>query len=572
MSALFNRSTAGTDRLPRLWLWAAVVVGAAALLLLQSMTTFTSDDYYYAAFWRDGLSGFLSRNWEHFLSRNGRVLVHMAAESILALGPWAFALCSTGSLAAALLLFLDYQMDRRPTRTQVLWALAAYFTALLWVDFRVMKGWFLCVVDMANYILPLAIIGLFLACLVRIPGRAGGAAALCFAFLAGATTEQAGAMALGLALLHVLYCRLAGNRWDRRALACLPLVLAGLMTVFASPATRDRVGAEFSVTGVLSSFVQYANSFSAPGLSLNILVLFCVLSGLLPLTGRAPKGLLAGLPVGAVLALGFLLPPNPRWNTVTTLWFFLYLLWAAALLIFRSPHARSGFLLLAGLGSAAAALLSRSCSIRVTTPLILLLLLCAVYFLTLLIPAPGRRSAAALFLAVSAALFLLAPVFSGMGANCVVRQQNRAAVEKARVTGVLDYSDYRAAYCLQPLFSNEIITSQFLNYHQLPGVKVNSHYHPGPSIQLAGQQEQFLLWNGQQYLPLSAVTAHCGGQLTLVADNYFVIRLNGVDCVYQGPHFWIRRHAAGTAEDLLSYNNRTYISTCALEEIFGLTF
>ena len=158
MSALFNRSTAGTDRLPRLWLWAAVVVGAAALLLLQSMTTFTSDDYYYAAFWRDGLSGFLSRNWEHFLSRNGRVLVHMAAESILALGPWAFALCCTGSLAAALLLFLDYQMDRRPTRTQVLWALAAYFTALLWVDFRVMKGWFLCVVDMANYILPLAII------------------------------------------------------------------------------------------------------------------------------------------------------------------------------------------------------------------------------------------------------------------------------------------------------------------------------------------------------------------------------------------------------------------------------
>lgn len=74
-------------------------------------------------------------------------------------------------------------------------------------------------------------------------------------------------------------------------------------------------------------------------------------------------------------------------------------------------------------------------------------------------------------------------------------------------------------------------------------------------------------------IPLwSAVTAHCGGQLTLVADNYFVIRLNGVDCVYQGPHFWIRRHAAGTAEDLLSYNNRTYISTRALEEIFGLTF
>ena len=83
----------GNGERARAWLYLflfTAFISAGVLFVLQGMTTYTSDDYYYALFWRDGLGGFISQNIEHFYVRNGRVMVHLLAETLLAGGMWVF--------------------------------------------------------------------------------------------------------------------------------------------------------------------------------------------------------------------------------------------------------------------------------------------------------------------------------------------------------------------------------------------------------------------------------------------------------------------------------------------------
>jgi hypothetical protein len=98
---------------------------------MQGLTTYTSDDYYYACFWQDGPAAFLRRNLEHFRSRNGRVLVHMLAESWLAVGMGGYALCSTAVLWGILLLFLRYQRNGRRYNREAQAAAAALFFLII---------------------------------------------------------------------------------------------------------------------------------------------------------------------------------------------------------------------------------------------------------------------------------------------------------------------------------------------------------------------------------------------------------------------------------------------------------
>ena len=62
------------------------LAAAVMLFFMQARATYLYDDYYYSLFLRDGLSGFWTQNVNHYLVRNGRVLVHMAAELLLAAG------------------------------------------------------------------------------------------------------------------------------------------------------------------------------------------------------------------------------------------------------------------------------------------------------------------------------------------------------------------------------------------------------------------------------------------------------------------------------------------------------
>lgn len=551
------------------------LAAAVLLILLQRATTFTSDDYYYAIFWQNGLPGFLRRTAGHFFSRNGRVLVHILTSTFAAMDLTVYAVFCTAMLGAIFALLFRYQHDGAPVPRDS-WALgcAAFFLCLLTTDYRVMRGWFLCVADAFNYIFPLLMISLLLLCLDAAPRTPAGTAVVLFtALLAGATTEQGGSMAFGLVGLTVLRHWFTDRRLDRRALWALCAVLLGLATIFLSPATRQRAAAEFSLPLLMNSFVQYANSLAAPGLSLRAMVLLCFVMGLLPLTGRAPKPLFAGLPVGALLAAGWLRPLSVEWNTGVCAVFFCYLLASAAALIFRSAYARSGFLLLAGLASAGMVMLSRSCSIRVSTPLLLLMLLCAVYFAVQLytsLAGEGRTVPAALALTalLAAAMFLQLPVFQGVLGNYAVLRANERAVEEARVTGVLEYQDYNSCYCLQDLFSNEIISSMFLGFYRLPPeTQVVSTYIPIDTIPLLGKEEPVILHSGMACIPLEMLVCHNGGSFEVITDNFLRIRTGGWTILYRAPAFYSQDGVVKAEGRVFLYRDYYYIDAALAREL-----
>lgn len=558
----------GKERDWKILLFLGVAAAAAVLLiLLQRATTYTSDDYYYAMFWRDGLWGFIRKNGGQFLQRNGRVLVHMLASTFLAMDLTVYALFCTAMLGAVFLLLFRYQHGDGPVSRRC-WAagLAVFFLCLLAVDYRVMKSWFLCVADAFNYIYPLLMIAVFLVCLDRAPeGRFGTAALLLSAFLAGATTEQGGVMAVGLVLLTLLEQWFTEKRADRRRLWVLCAAVLGLLSIFASPGTRSRAAAEFSFSVLRHSYVQYANSLAAPGLSLRTMVFLSCAMGLLPLTKRAPKVLYAGLPLGALLAAGFFRPLSVDWNTGVCTAFFCYLLVSAAALIFFSPCRRSGFLLLAGMASAALVMLSRSCSVRVTTPLVLLMVVCGAFFLAQLYACLGGalQAAAAPVLAAVFALtvFLQVPAFRGVRSNYEILKENAAAAEEARITGVLEYRDYDPSYCLQDLFTNWLISSFFLSYYQLPPeTQVVPTYQEAPSLNLDGWEAPMVLHDGRYFLPMEELVYHNGGSSEGISDAFLRMKADGHTILYHAPMVYRDGTALDASREVFMYQDYYYIS------------
>lgn len=540
---------------------------AVLLILLQRATTFTSDDYYYALFWRDGLWGFIRKNGGHFLRRNGRVLVHMLASTFLGMDLTVYALFCTAMLGGVFALLFWYQHGDAPVPRGG-WAagLAVFFLCLLAADYRVMKSWFLCVADAFNYIYPLLMIALFLVCLDRAPaGRLGTAALLLSAFLAGATTEQGGVMASGLAGLVILEQWFTEKRLDRRRLWALCGAVLGLLTIFVSPATLSRTAAEFSFSALGRSYLQYTNSLAAPGLSLRTMVFLSLAMGLFPLTKRAPRVLYAGLPLGALLAAGFLLPLSVDWNTGVCTAFFCYLLVSAAALVFFSPCRRSGFLLLAGMASAALVMFSRSCSVRVTTPLVLLMAVCGTFFLAQLYAGLGRalQAAAAPALAAVFALtvFLQVPLFRGVWSNYAILKENAAAAEEARTTGVLEYRDYNPSYCLQDLFTNGPVSSFFMSYYRLPPeTQVVSTYQEAPPRNPDGWQIPTVIHDGRYFVPMEELVQRGGGSSEGISDLFLRMKADGHTILYHAPAIYRDGAVFDASQDVFMYQDYYYIS------------
>ena len=365
---------------------------ATAILLfaLQAMTTFTFDDYYYSQFWREGFSRFAEMNVYHYLTRNGRVLVHLVAETFLASDTAFYGLCNTLILSGISLLFFRFSNhDQKDGSQKYLSALTIFCLLVLGTNYRVLKSWIFCIADSANYLFPFLLIGLLMYLMDR-PRRASLLLYIC-AFLCGATTELCGSMAFILVLLYGLHRFWKEKRINWQTLVVLICICAGIITIFLSPATLQRVGEEFSFKRLATSFVQYANSFAAPGTSLKNLILLCVLMGVQPAICRANKIMYSGLPVGSLLAASYFIPRSVIWTAICCLVFFAYVLICSAVMLCSEKHCRCAFMLLAGLCSSGIVMLSKSCSIRVTTPFLLMVILCSTHYIIQIFSRLGEK-------------------------------------------------------------------------------------------------------------------------------------------------------------------------------------
>lgn len=523
----------------------AAALGTLMLLLMQGMTTYTYDDYYYSLFFKEGVSGFLTGNIQHYLVRNGRVLVHLAAELLLRFGSWGYALGNTAVMVGCFALGLRYlDGDRKQDR---LLMLAGALVLVLLGNIRVFRSWFLCPADAANYTLPLVAI----FCLLLALNRGKAVWAMLLALVCGATTELCSMMAFAAVALELLRERFRKGRWDRMRILCLGCILLGLSTILLSPATRDRVAGEFSLARVGVGFLRYANSIAAPGSSLLLLTVTAPVLALgLP---RGCKLTWAAVPMTALLASGYVLPRSTRFTAAVFGVYCLYVLVLAGAMILTDRERRCGYVLLSGLGSAAIMTLSASGSVRVTIPFVICIIVTAAHLLPELKNLNLRGILAA---ALSVVLLLQVPTVVGIARNYRVLLSNNQTLAQTPAT----YTDYDPRYCTQQVFMSRDHQRVHLQYLELEEAEIRYNYSFGPEITLGDRTVSTLRYRDKVYIPLRAAVEARGGTVDLISDSFLEIWVDDRCWLYQAPMLHGPEGSRDVNWDFVSVENQYYIA------------
>lgn len=447
---------------------AALAAPLAALVFLALITTLSADDYWYSTFFRNGLGGYLALMKEHYLTFNGRMLVHFFAQVTLALGNWAFAPICGGLTAVIPLLSAKAGEKQAPA----LLAAALFCGALLLLPRSYFATAYLWTSAFFNYVFPTAMLVAELFLLDRFARRkarpAAAALLVVYAFLCGATTEQAGAVAVGLALCLVVEA-LAFRR-ERRALwlglGCAGASLLGLLTVFLSPATLARARLEVGASTLDKLWIglqREAYLFLGDlRVCLLLSALFLAAAFFLWRQNRRKFSVLCDV-AALVPPLAHFLPADGRAPALLLL--LLALLACAAALFFLSADKLSACLILGGLGSAAVMLFTNSIAPRTMLPALIFFLAAAARMGAAALedlPLPACLAAGAVTLA---ALVSILPQFPGYLYNYRVEQENMAYIREAKTTGVLYCNvDYLPDYTHTKMSFDGYFYNTFLAY------------------------------------------------------------------------------------------------------------
>lgn len=574
-------------------LWLVLLLGELAVLaFLAGITVYSSDDYWYSTFLRDGLGEFWRLVKFHYQVFNGRVVVHLLAWVVLHVGNGLFAVVCVGFFL--LLPWMGGRINYLP-REQVPAALLLFLSGILLMPTAMMKEGVLWISAFCNYVFPsLLLTGYVLLMetyLRRERGQKGNGPlllAVCLVqFLCGATTEQSGLAAVGVALCYTLFCLLFQRG---KCLPCLLISLwggAGLLTIFLSPATQTRMQEEVMAEEGPAMDLVAALHKQAETLCEGLL--FPILLGLLfagtyLLFFREKKGVVPKAAL-ALSELGVVLLYLTQGAGKSYLYGFVLLCLAlCALALLAVGRRGSCALLAAGLASNVLMLVTDSIGFRNILP-------CYLYLLVV-VAVMGAELAAGLSLPVrrggAILLALLSLVTIGLDVphyweNYQVDQRNKAHEEEAKTTGVLRYCmDYDMEYTwIKPYYDGyfygtywealpkELQTADIYFY----GTDYAPVYAGGvlckaPATRNEGEET----W----LLPVADILRQLGGEVVW-SEDFTTIRFRGTDylCTVNGDQETISWEKDGAAQSVNVQRALTYYKLCfpaqVYEELFGLT-
>ncbi len=520
---------------------AAAAAGAslAAVAVMALLTLPSADDFWYRLFLNNGLRSYLALLKEHYLTFNGRVIVHIAAQVTLHFGNWCFAVVS-----AALFVLIPCALTAASGRDResALWACALFLPAVLSLPRSLLNQGILWISAFFNYVLPTAMLTADILVYELCAGRkrAGlplGALCVVLSAACGATTEQSGAAAVALSVYFLARALLTKRGRVTSALALLGSA-GGLFSIFASPATRLRVNAGASV-GSFKEIIStmYANMAPCAGELCASWLTPAALAALFLLAGGAAARrlgkkwplALSCLPAAASLA-AMVLPEGARTALFTALCF---AAGAAAAALMASGQEPPGLMVLAGLATFAAILVTDSSGGRTLVPFLLMLLAADAVLLSAYIRSArgvlsGLGPAALLALGLAAVI----PFVGGMLKNRRVDLENRENVRAAHETGVLRYCiDYDMEYTWLKIQSD--FSAQFLAYEGLPeDLEIQYYSHLRPGVIANGQElyPSYLGEDGEVYFWIGVVNSF-GGSVSPRGDyDHLTVTLPWAQC------------------------------------------
>lgn len=357
--------------------------------LISSATTLYGDDFIYGTYFCGGFSEFLNKTAEHYMQMNGRAFIHFLLEIVLIFRDRLFF-----AVIPLMLIFVFFAYDRlrgkRNSRRGFYYALC--FMGVMIIPVKIMREGILWMSGAFNYLFPvgMALIGFGS---VKKAQNTGKIPLWLYpaAFLAGASTEQCGMIAIGSSVFYLIYEKSKKHRICKKAYLLILLMLTGFASVILSPGTSGRITDETVTEGMsilerLSRLFYTALSGKGALLIFTAAVLLCA-AGLIN-KHKAFVGMTAVLCFGAVLLCFF--ENHLAGGTLLTI----AILFAAVNLICFSDTPDLPIMLLAGAGSMGMLVFSSSFGFRNILPALLLFLCTAAdridYYLR--VAAPERKN------------------------------------------------------------------------------------------------------------------------------------------------------------------------------------
>lgn len=578
-----------------------LLAAALSLVIFLALTTvYSADDYWYSTFMDHGAAAYFRMMMEHYLIFNGRMLVHFVVQLILHFGNVLFALFLAG--CCVMIPAAMYAMGKGEDRSVdgLLLCVLLFLSGVLMLPRSIAVNGLLWISASCNYVLPTAMVVGQVLLLRRFSGREerrfrpADLLLLGYCFLCGATTEQMGIVAVVVAGLFVLKNLVLKKTRIWVCLLAAACACCGVLTIFLSPATQQRMMQEtVGDMTVGSGFVQHMKNqinlqvltFSPSPFIIAVFGALFLFTGLLLLRRKElPKW--AGAVWLALSAAGLVLFCAADGKLLLLAYLAVIGLTALQAVIWLGcGYEGMAFVLLAGLGSAGVILFTTSGGGRTLLPFCLCLLaVLAPALMSLLEELPAATARGGAVLALSLLSFIVIGVqLPGYWYNYQIDRINQDAASRAKETGELYYlMAYDKSYTHSKPYDDGYFYTKWVESTGVdPAVcRVYFYREDLPNVYVAGERAESPAQpgsGGSWLLPLRYIIESFGGSLELQGNaDRILIRLGGREYTYatQGSGVTVQWQEGGADHSAEGERSQYYYATCISEnlltEVFGL--
>lgn len=494
------------------------------------------DDYYYGTFYQSGLTNLFNEVKIHYLSINGRIVVHLFAGILLLWDSLFFALFGLLCWIYISFSLLEFRYpgsfgEKNGSISRFCLLFTVLTVYLLTIDILILKETLLWISAFFNYIFPLCLLLTLLLCLRK---EKNFGYIFVLSLLLGATTEQIGLISLVCVLFLGIFRKKFQLQLYNWKVSCA-LLGVGFASVMLSPGSIRRMGMESG--GDFTNIRQYLGTIrdltgvlvSPEGGMYHIMAFFCLVPCYFMLVESQKKQAGAWVAFALTMVLSFTI------STSRILHFVLIVLGFASLcLVFLLKNRHYYVLFLgAGCGTIVSIIPSSFTEPRVVFPFLLFLGFATALMALEVVEAVGQwyfkrggeriQGNSQENLCIFTVLLLLNVFYvivipgtlEGLKGNMEIERHNLEQIKNSSETGEIAYlMDYNLDYSHILFIHNGFHYNAFMKYNNIPPeVKFRTWSQLQPMIEIQGETLDFPSYeeNGVVYLPLELVVTALGG-------------------------------------------------------------
>jgi len=594
----------------------SLLVAAIFIFYINAQVLLYADDFLYGTFFRNGFLGFLERNVWHYANFNGRVFVHILVQIMLVFDTLLFPFINLGFLV--LICFFSYKFQNKKEKINKFKVNLIPYTAFLLatimlLNVSILRESYLWISASFNYTLGsvMTVLLLFI-CKQYAQTKKLKWHMILLAFLAGATTEQMGMTSLFAISILIIYYIKNNKITLKKSLFLIIPCLVGLITIFLSGATLNRLGRENLLTAgnqtgfhigeffltLFSRFsdmtqVMYESNFGA------IFIIFGIFTGLLPYFDKtiSSKFKIGFIYAAVILVLQFL-PFVPGIELIFAILSITFLIYSAILLLKHKKYVFSAVLIFAALFSLLVMIATHSNEPRTSFPFILLIISVCANFMTkikfkqVLITVNitslkikenfkfKQSFALPIYIIVCCIIFM--PIVSGYRENRQIMNENIASINFANAHGgdIFYNIDFRDSYKHLMAHDHGFFYEHFLVYYRI-GMNTNvvlvselrTPIYTFDGIRVTAPAHYI---DDELFISFSRAIAALGGKYTWVRDH---TRIHFNDMVFilnnQTQEISFNQDGIFYSYDLSDrhfFQLHFYWPATDIEKIFGITY